>query len=52
VNCAVICMKDGREGQVSPAVLRVKTAQFSQFFCQICRQTVKSISLIEGVYGP
>ena len=33
-----------------PARLPVKTAQFNQFFCQVWRHTVKSLSLTESVY--
>ena len=34
-----------------PALLPVKTAQFTQVFCQVWRHTVKSLSLTESVYG-
>ena len=34
-----------------PALLHVKTAQFSQFFRQVWRYTVKSLSLTGGVQG-
>jgi hypothetical protein len=33
------------------AILPVKTAQFTQFFRQVRRHTVKSFSLTESVYG-
>jgi hypothetical protein len=32
-----------------PALFPVKTAQFTQFFCQYDGHTVKSLSLIESV---
>jgi hypothetical protein len=35
-----------------PALLPVKTAQFTQFFSQVWRHTVKSLSLTDGVWGP
>jgi len=35
-----------------PALLRVKTAQFTQFFRQVGRHTVKSLGLIESVERP
>ena len=34
-----------------PALLPVKSAQFTQFFRQVCRHTVKSLSLTESVQG-
>ena len=34
------------------ALLPVKTAQFTQFFRQVWRHTVKSLSLTENVLGP
>ena len=33
------------------ALFPVKTAQFTQFFRQVCRHTVKSLSLSESVQG-
>jgi hypothetical protein len=40
------------EGTIlSLALLPVKTAQFTQFFCQVWRHTVKSLSLTESVSG-
>ena len=32
-----------------PTLFPVKTAQFTQFFRQVCHHTVKSLSLIESV---
>ena len=32
-----------------PALLPVKTAQFTQFLCQVWRHTVKSLTLTESV---
>ena len=41
-----------QEGTVMrPALLPVKTVQFTQFFRQVCRHTVKSLSLTESVEG-
>ena len=37
---------------LSPALLPVKTAQFTQFFRQVQRQTIKSLSLTESVQRP
>jgi hypothetical protein len=34
-----------------PAPVPVKTAQFTQFFRQVGRHTVKSLSLTYSVYG-
>jgi hypothetical protein len=34
-----------------PALLPVKTAQFTQFFRQVWRQTVKSLGLADSVQG-
>jgi hypothetical protein len=40
VNCAVLCMKDDLKGQFfRPALLPVKTAQFTQLFHQVWRHT-------------
>ena len=36
---------------VRPALLPVKTAQFTLFFRQVCRHTVKSLNLTEHVQG-
>ena len=47
VNCAVFCVKDGWKGQFWG--LPVKTAQFTQFFHQVWRHTVKSLGLTESV---
>ena len=33
-----------------PTLLPVKTAQFAQIFNQVCRHTVKSLSLTESVW--
>jgi hypothetical protein len=35
---------------LKPALLLVKTAQFTQFFRQVCLHTVKWVSLTESVY--
>ena len=35
-----------------PALLSVKTSQFTQFSRQVWRRTVKSLSLTESVWGP
>jgi hypothetical protein len=34
-----------------PALLPVKTVQFTHFFRQVLRHTVKTLSLTESVYG-
>ena len=49
-NCAVLCERLQRP-VLRPALLPVKTAQFTQFFRQVWRLTVKSLSLTERV-GP
>jgi hypothetical protein len=46
-----VCERRLEKTVLRPALLPVKTAQFTQFFRQICRHTVKSLSLTESVYG-
>jgi formate-dependent nitrite reductase membrane component NrfD len=42
----------GEEGTIlSPALMPVKTAQFTQLFRQVWHHTVKSLSLTESVQG-
>jgi hypothetical protein len=36
---------------LKPELLPVKTAQFTKFFRQVWRRTVKSLSLTDSVYG-
>jgi len=50
LNCAVLCVKDDWKGQFwGLRYLPVKSARFTQFFCQVWRHTVKSLSLTESV---
>jgi len=44
-----LCERRLKRTVLSPALLSVKTAQFTQFFHQLWRQTVKSLSLTESV---
>jgi hypothetical protein len=44
-----LCERRLERTVLRPALLPVKTAQFSQFFRQIRRHTIKSISLTESV---
>jgi hypothetical protein len=46
-----LCERRLERTVLRPALLHVKTAQFSQFFRQVWRHTVKSLSLTESVYG-
>jgi len=46
-----VCERRLERTVVRPALLPVKTAQFTQFFCQVWRHTVKSLSLTESVQG-
>ena len=43
VNCAVLCERRPERIVMRPAVLPVKTAQFTQFFREVWRHTVKSL---------
>ena len=45
------CLRERRleSAVLRPALVPVKTAQFTQFFHQLCRHTVKSLSLTENV---
>ena len=44
-----LCERQLERTVLRPALLSVNTAQFTQFFCQVWRRTVKSLSLTEGV---
>ena len=46
-----VCERRLERTFLRPALLRVKTAQFTQFFRQVRRHTVKSFSLTESVQG-
>ena len=45
-----VCNRRLERTVLRPALLPVKTAQFIQFFRQVWRHTVKSLSLTESVY--
>jgi len=48
VNCAFLCERRLERTVLRPALLPVKTAQFTQFFIrQVWRHTVKSLSLTQ-----
>jgi len=47
-----LCERRLESTVLRPALLLVKTAQFTQFFRQVCRHTVKSLSLTEIVQDP
>jgi hypothetical protein len=47
-----VCERRLEKTVLRPALLSVKTAQFTQFFRQVCRHTIKSPSLSESVWGP
>ena len=44
-----LCERRLERTVLKSALLLVKTAQFTQFFRQVCRHTVKSFSLTESV---
>ena len=44
-----LCERRLERAVLRPALLPVKTAQFTQFFRQLCRHTVKSLILTETV---
>ena len=44
-----LCERRLERTVLRPALLPVKTSQFTQFFCQVWRHTVKSLSLTESV---
>jgi hypothetical protein len=46
-----LCERRLERTLLRPAPLSVKTAQFTQFFRQVWRNTVKSLSLTESVWG-
>ena len=46
-----LCEKRLERTVLRPAILPVKTVQFTQFFRQVLRHTVKSYTLTEGVQG-
>ena len=48
--CSSVCDRRLQRTVLRPAILPVKTAQFTQFFRQVCH-TVKSLSLTESVQG-
>ena len=45
-----VCERRLEKTVLKPALLPVKTAQFTQFFRQILHHTVKSLSLTDSVY--
>jgi len=47
-----VCERRLERTILRPALLPVKTAQFTQFLCQVWRHTVKSFSLTESVERP
>ena len=47
-----VCERQQERTALRPALLPVKTSQFTQFFRQVWRHTVKSLSLTESVCGP
>jgi len=51
LNWAVLCERRLEMTVLRPAPLPVKTAPFTQFFLQVWRQTVKSLSLTNSVKG-
>jgi hypothetical protein len=46
-----LCERRLERTMLRPALLPVKTAQFNQFFRQVRRHRVKTLSLTEYVYG-
>jgi len=44
-----LCERRLEKTVLRPELLQVKTAQFTQFFCQVWRHTVKSLILAESV---
>ena len=46
-----VCERRLERTILGPALLPVKTAQFTLFFRQVCCRTVKSLSLTESVLG-
>jgi hypothetical protein len=46
-----LCERRLERTVLRPALLPVKTAQFTQFFCQVRCHTVKVFSLTESVYS-
>jgi len=46
-----VCERRLERTCVRPALLPVKTARFSQFFRQLCRHKLKSLSLTDSTYG-
>jgi hypothetical protein len=44
-----VCERRLEKTVLRPALLPVKTAQFTQFFRQVCRHTVTSLILTESV---
>ena len=47
-----LCERRLEKTVLRPALLPVKTPQFTQFFRQVRRHTVKSLSSTESVWGP
>ena len=47
--CNSLCERRLERTVLKPALLPVKTTQFTQFFCQVWRHTSKSLSLTESV---
>jgi hypothetical protein len=46
-----LCEKQLKRAVLRPALLPVKISQFTQFFRQVSRRAVKSLSLTVKVYG-
>ena len=46
-----LCERRLENTVLRPALLPVKTEQFTQFLLQVCYNTVKSVSLTESVQG-
>jgi hypothetical protein len=44
-----VCERRLERAVLRPVLMPVKTALFSQFFRQVCRHTVKSLSLTDSV---
>ena len=49
--CSSLCERRLERTVLRPALLPVKTVQFTQFFRQVLCHTVKSLSLTESLQG-
>jgi hypothetical protein len=47
--CSSLCERRLERIVLRPALLPVKSAQFTQFIRQVCRHTVKSLSFTETI---